>query len=127
MSITSYLDLEVYRRSMSVLLGVHQMVRGFPDYEMRELGSQMRRASKSIPLNIVEGYGRKRSEKDFKYYLSNAMGSANEMVVSLEIAKLLSYADVNDCDHLINEYNEIGKMLNGLIASWKNFSTVKAI
>ena len=118
MAITSYLDLEVYRRSMSVLVRVHCMLLSFPDYEIRELASQMRRASKSIPLNIAEGYGRKRSEKDFKYFLSNAMGSSNEMRVSLEIAKLLGYASENECDQLIGQYIEIGKMLNGLISSW---------
>lgn len=94
------------------------MLLKFPDYELRELASQMRRASKSIPLNIVEGYGRQRSDKDFKYFLSNAMGSANEMVVCFEISKLLEYASVESCDALIAEYEIIGKQLNRLIQSW---------
>ena len=116
--IRSYRDLEVYQRSLRVVVPVHRMLMKFPEYEIRELGSQMRRASKSVPMNIVEGYGRKRSEKDFKYFLSNAMGSANEMVVSFEITKLLGYAASEECDALIAEYEIIGKQLNRLIQSW---------
>ena len=119
MSIASYRDLEVYRRSMGVLIDVHRMIAGFPAYELRELGSQMRRASKSVPLNIAEGYGRRKSEKDFKCFLSTAMGSANEMVVCLEMCKLLDYSASEDCDKLIASYDELGRMLNGLIQSWR--------
>lgn len=85
--VKSYRDLDVFQRSLNVVTEVHRILLKFPDYELRELASQMRRASKSVPLNIAEGYGRKRSDKDFKYFLSNAMGSANEMVVCFEIAK----------------------------------------
>ena len=116
--IRSYRDLEVFQRSLNVLVAVHKMLLRFPEYELRELASQMRRASKSVSLNIVEGYGRQRSDKDFKYFLSNAMGSANEMVVSFEIAKRLEYATVEECDALIAEYEIIGKQLNRLIQSW---------
>ena len=119
MSISSYRDLDVFRKSMDVLARVHLLILKLPDYENRELASQMRRASKSVPLNIAEGYGRKRSEKDFKYFLSNAMGSANEMVVCLEICKVLNYANVENCNEFIANYDEIGKMLNGLIQKWR--------
>ena len=47
------------------------------------------------------------------------MGSANEMVVSLEMCKLLDYGASDECDKLICRYDEIGKMLNGLIQRWQ--------
>ena len=118
MPITSYRDLEVYRRSLGVLVGLQAVVGQLPRYELMELASQMRRASKSIPLNIAEGYGRQKSDRDFKSFLGNAMGSANEMVVCLEICKVLSYAGTSECDALMREYDEIGRMLNGLISNW---------
>ena len=121
MPITSYRDLDVYRRAMNILVDVHRMTAGFPAFEQRELGSQIRRASKSVPIDIAEGYGRRKSEKDFKSFLATAMGSANEMVVCLEISKLLGYAREQDCDTLIREYEEVGKMLNGLITNWRQF------
>ena len=116
--IQSYRDLEVHQRSMAVLVPLHRMLLKFPEYEQRELASQMRRASKSVPMNIAEGYGKKRSDKDFRAYLDRAMGSANEMAVSLEIAKLLEYAPAEECDRLVAEYEIIGKQLNRLSQVW---------
>jgi four helix bundle protein len=118
MPIRSYRDLEVYQRSMLVLAELHSLLLDFPSYERLELSSQIRRASKSVPLNIAEGYGRRKSDKDFKCFLSTAMGSANEVVVCLEISKLLCYAKDDICDKLIAEYDSIGKMLNVLIQRW---------
>ena len=103
---------------MAVLIPLHEMLLKFPEYERKELGSQMRRASKSVPMNIAEGYGKKRSDKDFKAYLDRAMGSANEMVVSLEITKMLGYAPAEECDRLMAEYEVIGKQLNRLSQVW---------
>jgi len=87
MAITSYRDLEVYQLSMQVLVKVHKVVLGFLDFERFALSDQMRRASKSIPANIAEGYGRRKSAKEFKHFLTISLGSANEMVVHLEITR----------------------------------------
>ena len=119
MPITSYRDLDVYRRSLAALVPLSYVLGKLPQYEQLELCSQMRRASKSIVLNIAEGYGRRKSDKDFKCFLGTAMGSANEVVVSLEICKVLKYCSEPDCESLIREYDEIGKMLNGLIQNWR--------
>jgi four helix bundle protein len=115
-----YEGLDVYHRSMEVLVLVHESLLNFPSYELYELCSQIRRASKSIPCNIAEGYGKKRSVKDFVSYLAIAQGSANEMVVHLEISHRLGYLPVDDSERLQEEYRIIGKMLNRLISSWES-------
>jgi four helix bundle protein len=46
------------------------------------LSSQIKRCSISIPSNIVEGTGRN-SNKEFKYFLSIANGSAYELQTQL--------------------------------------------
>lgn len=51
-----YRDLDVYKRSFALLGPVHTLVKTFPDYEKWDLAQQMRRAAKSIPANIAEGY-----------------------------------------------------------------------
>jgi hypothetical protein len=51
--IKGYKDLEVYKRSYTLALKIHQLTLRFPDIERHELGSQLRRATKSIPKAIV--------------------------------------------------------------------------
>jgi four helix bundle protein len=83
------------------------------------LGSQLRRAATSIPINIAEGYGRKRSAEDFKRFLVMAMGSANEVSVELSLAADLGYLDKETCARLQKEYDEIGRGINKLIQVWR--------
>ena len=63
--ITSFRDLEVCQRGMSLLGPIHELALQFPDYEKFDLASQLRRAAKSLPANIAEGYAKRRSAKGF--------------------------------------------------------------
>ncbi len=121
MSIQSYRDLDVYQRSMKALVMAHQVPQSFPDYERFALADQIRRASKSIPTNIAEGYGRRKSAKEFKHFLTISLGSANEMIVHLEIVRELGYAPPEVCNSLIEEYTVVAKMLYRLIESWRSY------
>ena len=121
MAIASYRDLDVFQRSMAALVAVHRLVQKFPDFERYVLTDQMRRASKSIPTNVAEGYGRRKSVKEFRRFLDIALGSANEMVVHLEIAQALGYASLEECTHLIDDYTVIAKMLYKLNENWQTY------
>ena len=48
-----------------------------------------------------------------------ALGSANEMVVHLEISRELEYAKTEACESLMEEYTVICKMLYRLIENWR--------
>ena len=76
----SYRDLEVYQEAYRLALEVHQLTLAFPDIERYVLADQMRRASKSIPANIAEGYG-VQTQRNFARFLSQALGSSAEMGV----------------------------------------------
>lgn len=116
MGISSYEDLEVYRKSFSLAVNVHKLTQSLPTEEKRELGYQMRRAAVSIPANIAEGYGRKNSVAEFKHFLRNALGSSNEVSVLLKLAQEIGY-QVNH--EMISEYDILGKQIYKLITSWK--------
>ncbi len=77
----------------------------------------MRRASKSVPANISEGFSKRATVNDFKKYMRAAMGSANEMETHLKIAKGLGYSQ--QLDELIDGYNHVGRQLNRLISTWR--------
>jgi len=118
-AIRSYEDIEAFRRAMGVLAPIHRLALRLPDHERYELASQMRRARKSVPTNIAEGYGKRRSVRNFKMYLEHALGSANEMIVHLEIAERLEYVRHEDCESLIVQYRSISQMLVRLIEKWR--------
>mgnify|MGYP001561069163 CR=1 FL=1 len=80
----------------------------------------MRRAAKSIPTNIAEGYARKRSVKEFVRHLTIAMGSANEMEIHVRIARELGYLPEEDCANFSGEYRIIGRQLRKLIEHWSS-------
>ena len=117
--IRSYRDLRVFQRSYQTALEIHRITLKFPAFERGELGSQLRRSASSIPINVAEGYGRKKSSSDFKRFLVIALGSCDETSVLLDFARDLNYLDEQSYSDLKQKYEEIGKGLNKLIQVWK--------
>ncbi len=75
----SYKDLEIYRLAHELAVKVHRMTLDqLPKHEMYEEGSQIRRSSKSIPVNIVEGFGRRRYKQEFIQFLTFSLASCDE-------------------------------------------------
>ena len=59
-------DLEI---AYDLAKQVHTMSMSLPRYELYEQGSQVRRSTKSVKDQIVEGYGIRRYKDDFiKFY-----------------------------------------------------------
>ena len=119
--IKSFRDLEVYQESYKLMILVHQWLNKLPIYEKHDLTSQMRRASKSIPSNIAEGWAKRDHEKDFKRHLDVAVGSANEMEVHIETARDLTYWKKDFCESLLTKYKNLGGKLTNLKRNWKTF------
>ena len=108
-------DLEVFKRAYKVSLELHKASLQFPKIEQFALADQIRRASKSVPGNIAEGFGKQRSSiAEFKRYLMMAIGSADEMQVWLKYASDLNYVDQEKCESWRSEYRQIARMLQGL-------------
>ncbi len=56
----SYEDIKIYKLARKLAVEIHKMTLDeLPKFEMYEEGSQIRRSSKSIGSNIVEGFGRR--------------------------------------------------------------------
>ena|SRR5690554_1940519 len=117
--IKSYRDLDVYQKSYTLALSIHKLTLSFPKFETMELGSQLRRASMSIPINIGEGYGRKISANDFKRFLTIALASCDEVRIELDFAKDLGYIDEKTYFEVINEYEVLGKQIRVLRDKWR--------
>lgn len=90
----------------------------FPRHEQMELGAQIRRASKSIAINIAEGYGKnKNSKSEFIRFLYIAMGSADEVAVQISFSKDLGYVSEAEYAELADRCDKVGRQLRRLIES----------
>ena len=111
----SFEDLEVFQRAYRLSLEIHRVSLGLPKIEQHALGDQVRRASKSIPVNIAEGFGKQvESIAEFRRFLRVATGSADEMRVWVRYAFDLGYIDEATWRRWRDEYHAIAKMLQGL-------------
>ena len=88
-----------------------------PKYELHETGSQLRRSSKSISVNIVEGYGRKRYKAEFSKFLVYALASCDETTEWIRYVKDC-YPDFSDqAENFLGMIEEVGRKLNRFIQS----------
>jgi four helix bundle protein len=112
-----YKKYDVWVKSHQLVLCTYKQVAPkFPASEQFALTSQIKRASYSIPLNIVEGCGRN-LDKDFAHFLDVALGSTQELEYCLLLAKDLEYIS-EQLFFMVNEkINEIKAKLINLIKS----------
>ena len=110
-----YHRLDVYQKAYQVALEVHRISLGFPKIEQYALAQQLRASSKSIPVNIAEGMGKQDSPAETKRFIRMAVGSCDETRVWLEFARDLGYLEAARQKALEERYQEIGRMLRGVI------------
>ena len=112
-------DLEVYRRAYRVSLEVHRASLELPRIEQFALADQLRRSSKSVCANLVEGFAKQsRSAAEYRRSLTVAIGSSDETQLWLRYCVDLGYVEEVAGRRWIADYVEISKMLQGLYASW---------
>ena len=117
---SSFEELEVFRRAYRESLDIHRFSLELPGIEQRALADQLRRASKSICANLAEGYARGQgSAVEFKRFAMLAMGSAEEMRVWLRYALDLGYLDEKRWQTWRDEYQAIARMLQALRKAWR--------
>ena len=112
----SHKDLIVWQKSMEHVSAVYVARRAFPQEELFGIVSQLRRAAVSIPSNIAEGYGSLYGKETLKF-LSNALGSASEVETQLIISRNLAFMSEESAQELIDQTEEIVRMLTALIKS----------
>lgn len=117
----SYRDLEVYQMAHKLAVEVHFMSLDLPKFEMHEEGGQIRRSSKAIPSNIVEGFGRKRYKQDYIRFLVYAHSSCEETIEHLELLfETKSLKSKEKFNYFIGEYDKLGRKLNKFIQAVEN-------
>ena len=119
--IQSFEDLEVYQLGFELAMTIYSMTKNFPKEELYSLTTQMRNASRSVPANIAEGWAKREYTAVFKRHLLDALGSANEMLVWVDIALKCEYLKKEDSLELNENYRSLAKRLHQLHANWRKF------
>lgn len=114
MSIQSYKDLDIWKRSCAVVTTIYRATDHFPKREMFGLTSQLRRAAISVPRNIAEGAARLYT-REYIRFLSNALGSIAELETQLIVSIQLDYTTQQRIQGIMRELDEIGKMTRRLV------------
>jgi len=87
---TDYTKIEAWKMADDLTVAVYEQTRSFPREEIYGLTSQLRRASYSVPANIVEGSSRD-TKKDYLHFLYIARGSLSETQYFIHLAGRLGY------------------------------------
>lgn len=109
----NFKDLIVWQKSIDLTTEIYSITNGFPSDERFGLTSQIRRAAVSVPSNIAEGAGR-RSNKEFKYFLSISLGSSFELETQIIVSHRLNLIDDSKADDIQYRISEIQKMIFSL-------------
>jgi len=111
MEYQSYKDLEIYRIAHKLAIEIHRMtLTRLPSFEMYEEGRQIRRSSKSVVNNIVEGFGRRRYKNEFIQFVTYALGSCDETREHLDtLFESKSLKDKETYDYFAGNYEILGK------------------
>lgn len=117
MAMTTFEDLNVWKRSCQLAVDVCVATHDSKDYALRD---QMQRSAISVPSNIAEGAERD-SEGDFVRFLRISKGSCGELrtqlYISERVRKCLRQPVIEGSHSMIQETREISAMLQGLIRS----------
>lgn len=111
----SYKKLNIWQLSRTLVIDIHKMSLNLPAFEKYEEGSQIRRSSKSVKSNIVEGYGRRQYKGDHIRFIVYSLASNDKTIDHLET--------LFETDSLTDEdlYNDLHLRLQKLGIKINNF------
>lgn len=111
-------ELRVWKKSVELTTLVDRIADKFPQKEIFNLSSQIRRAADSISLNIAEG-STGQSTPEFKRFLGMSLRSGIEVIGCLYLAKereIISDEDFQEAytlyEQLITSIQSLRKNLN---------------
>jgi len=116
--VKSFRDLLVWQKATDLAVNIYRMVERLPPSQQTVLGNQMRRSALSIPSNIAEGCSR-HSTASYIHHLRIAHGSGCELETQIEIGRRVALLRDDQAAPLVDDAQEVGRMINGLARSLK--------
>ena len=108
-------ELQVFQKARTAADALFALTKRVPLSREHDLVDQMKRASVRVISDVAEGFEQK-TDRHFARYLYGAKGSAAEIRAQLAIAASRCPAIEDACSAVLRQYDEVGRMLSGLIA-----------
>ena len=109
-------ELRVYQQAFKAAMRIYNLSKSWPPEERYALIDQIRRASRSVCVNISEAWRKRRYERHFVSKLSDADAEAAETQGWLDFALSCHYISRKDYEELDQEYELIGGGLVKMMA-----------
>lgn len=101
---------------------IFDLSRAFPKEEIYSLTNQIRRSSRSVAANLAEGFRKRRYPNMLVNKLRDCDGEASETQVWIDFALDWGYMSKENHDRLTEGYEEVGRMLSGMMANPGRFA-----
>jgi len=112
----SYKKLEIWQEARKPSIRIHEMTLKLPKFEQFEEAQQIRRSTKSVRSNIVEGYGRRIYKQDFIRFIIYALSSNDETIDHLEaLYETKSLTDEKLYLSLHDALDKLGRKINNFL------------
>jgi four helix bundle protein len=115
-------DLKVYQLAYRLAMEIFYLSKAFPPEERYSLTDQIRRSSRSVAANIAEGFRKRRYPNMLISKLTDSDAEATETQVWLDFAHDCGYMSKENYDRLTLGYEEVGKMLSGMMKNAAKFA-----
>ncbi len=107
--------------SYTLAMAVFRVTARFPREERYALTDQIRRSSRGVCGNIVEGFAKRRHQNVFTNSLNNSLGESEETKLWLDFALDCDYIAAEEHARLTVGYSQVSAMLWTLMTKWKSF------
>ena len=111
--IRSFRDLIAWQVGVDLVELTYRVTADFPENERYGLTSQMRRAAVSIPSNVAEGQGVRKTRWSLRHIVT-AIGSSCELDTQIEVARRLRFVAPAAARELQATLDRVQKLLYGM-------------
>jgi four helix bundle protein len=117
----SYKDLIVYQKAYKLAMDIFERTKQFPSEEKYGLTDQIRRSSRSVCVNLVEAYRRRKYKAHFVSKLTDSSTENAETQVWLDFSKDCKYLEVSEYEDFKSRNDEVGKIVWHMIENPDKF------
>ncbi|TAE85858.1 MAG: four helix bundle protein [Bacteroidetes bacterium] len=118
----NYKDLTVFKKAFELAMIIFEERKKFPVEERYSLTDQIRRSSRSVCVNIAEGYRKRQYPAHFKSKMSDADMENSETQTWLLFARSCNYISNELLGKLEKQSEEIGRLLSHMINNPESYN-----